>query len=76
MTTITATELWHSGPETIVEVRTSNCTYRVSLHGDDVQVVAPGLDRELELDGDFYPLDDAETCAIMVVAQLEGGLEL
>ena len=72
MTTITATEIWHAGPETIVEVRTSRCTYRVSFHGDDVKLVAPGLEKDFELDDEFYPIEEPETCAIMLVAQLEG----
>lgn len=76
MTTITAVEIWHAGPETIVEVRTSKCSYRVSLHGDDVRIVAPGLERNLELDETFYPLEEPEVCAILLVAQVEGGIEL
>lgn len=76
MTTITATEIWHGGPETVVEVRTTKCSYRVSFHGDDVCIVAPGLEFNMELDESFYPLEEAEVCAIMLVAQIEGGIKL
>jgi hypothetical protein len=74
---ISATEIWTRGGEVAVEVR-GQTSYRVVFDSGsgEAHILAPGLDRTLELDEDFYPFDEPEVCAIMLVAQLEGGIEL
>jgi len=76
MTTITATEVWTLHGERAVQVQTSRCSYRVVLKGEHAHILAPGLNRVIELDDEFYPTDDEEVCAIMLVAQIEGGIEI
>ena len=71
-----AVETWSGEHESSVEVRTSNCTYRVAFEGSVATIHAPGLSKVIELDEEFYPLEDDELCAIMLVAQVEGGISL
>lgn len=52
------------------------CSYRLVFHADEAHIIAPGLDKTITLDEEVYPMDDLEACAVMVVAQLEGGVEL
>lgn len=74
-TEIQATEIFTRNGEVAIDVR-SLTIYRVVFRGDVAHILAPGLDRIIELDPDFYPLEEPEVCAIMLVAQLEGGTEL
>jgi len=75
MTQITANEIFSKGSLVAVDVR-GLTQYRVVFDHDEVHITAPGLDRTIELDEEFYPLEEPETCAIMLIAQLEGGIEL
>lgn len=54
----------------------SQASYRVVIRADEAHIIAPGLDKLVELDEVVYPLEEPEACAVMLVAQLEGGVEL
>lgn len=74
-TTLRANEVWQGTNTTLIDVQ-GVCQYRVMFDKSEAHVVAPGLDVTVELDEDIHPLDDLEATAIMIIAQLEGGLEL
>lgn len=79
MTTIRATKVWAEGPlkaDGVAVHVESLCSYRLIFRKNDCHIIAPGKDQFIELDPEVYPVDEPEECAIMIVAQLEGGIEL
>lgn len=72
---VNANTTWEGRSGTVVQVRTAQCDYRVVFHEGEAFVTAPGLELTIELVDETHP-EDEELCAIMVVAQIEGGIEL
>lgn len=72
---IHANETWSGQDEAIVQVL-GQTNYKVIIEGLEAIVEAPGLRLTLSLDEEIYPADDAERTAIILVAQIEGGVEL
>ncbi len=68
--------IWSHNKATRVEVRSSVCTYNVVIAGTDAHVTAPGINQFVDLDADVYPVDEPEAVALVIVAQVEGGIEL
>lgn len=57
----------------VVEVRTLNCTYQVSIGREEVNVFAPGLERTFLIgeDEDIHDLLSDEGKAVLAVMLLE-----
>ena len=55
----------------------SRCSYHVSIDWDKevALILAPGLNQEVDISPAHFP-EDAEACAAILVAMLEGGVEL
>ena len=70
-------EIWTRPGEVAIQVMTSRCLYRVVFdeRDEEAHVLAPGLDLTIELDEDVHP-EDREAAAMVIIAQLEGGMQL
>lgn len=66
----------YQGRDGTVVLVTGQTQYRVRFADGEAEVTAPGLFRTVELDEDIYPEDDAERAALIIVAQLEGGVDI
>ena len=72
---LTARTVFEGHGGTVVEVL-GKCTYQLVFHADEVHVKALGIDRWIDVDPEHYPMEEPEAAACMIVAQLEGGIEL
>ena len=75
MMQLRADEIWTRDSEVAIQVQ-GRCSYRVTFQEGEAHVLAPGLDRRVEVDWEVYPEEDLEAAAMILIAQLEGGLEL
>lgn len=70
-----AHELWSQKEETAVVVQ-GQTSYRVVFSEGEAQVSALGLDVTVVLSEEVYPTEDFERAALILVLQLEGGVEV
>ncbi len=75
--TLFGTELFSREGEAAVHVG-GKTQYRVTFdwEASEAHISGPGVSITVELEDDFHPMDDSEALALMLIAQLEGGVDL